>query len=57
MQGKKTWMLPFWAILFPYNLSVAVSWYVICRMFNVKAAPPPAEAFYVPNDLPKRKLR
>ncbi|MBV4499201.1 DUF6708 domain-containing protein [Pseudomonas shirazensis] len=29
MQGKKTWMLPFWAILFPYNLSVAVSWYVI----------------------------
>lgn len=44
MQGKKLWMLPFWAILFPYNLSVAISWYVICRLFNVKAAAAPVEA-------------
>lgn len=45
MQGKKSWQLPFWAILFPYNLTVALVWYVICRLFNVRAATPPAEAF------------
>ena len=45
MQGKKCWQLPFWAVLFPYNLSVAVFWYAICRMFNIKAAPAPPEAF------------
>jgi len=44
MQGKKNWQLPFWAVLFPYNLSVALCWYVICRLFNVRAAPPPPEA-------------
>ncbi|MCO7567127.1 hypothetical protein NJI34_33520 [Pseudomonas sp. S 311-6] len=45
MQGKKNWQLPFWAVLFPYNLSVALCWYAICRLFNVRAAPPPPEAF------------
>jgi len=45
MQGKKNWQLPFWAVLFPYNLSVAICWYGICRLFNVRAAPPPPEAF------------
>ncbi|MGE8478851.1 MAG: hypothetical protein ACN6PK_11300 [Pseudomonas shirazensis] len=45
MQGKKNWMLPFWAVLFPYNLSLAICWYIVCRLFNVKAAAPPAEAF------------
>ncbi|WP_225917354.1 hypothetical protein [Pseudomonas farsensis] len=45
MQGKKLWLLPMWAVLFPYNLSVAVFWYAICRMFNIKAAPAPPEAF------------
>ena len=45
MQGKKLWQLPFWAVLFPYNLSVAVFWYAICRVFNVGAAPAPPEAF------------
>ncbi|HEE9761050.1 TPA: hypothetical protein R8F97_001936 [Pseudomonas putida] len=45
MQGKKKWQLPFWAVLFPYNLSVALCWYGICRLFNVRAAPPPPEAF------------
>ncbi|MFJ2985960.1 MULTISPECIES: hypothetical protein [unclassified Pseudomonas] len=45
MQGKKNWQLPFWAVLFPYNLSVAIGWYIICRVFNVRAAPPPPEAF------------
>ncbi|MFG0532937.1 DUF6708 domain-containing protein [Pseudomonas sp. yb_2] len=45
MQGKKNWQLPFWAVLFPYNLSVALCWYGICRLFNVRAAPPPPEAF------------
>ncbi|AOX09715.1 hypothetical protein Q5O_15355 [Pseudomonas putida JB] len=45
MQGKKNWQLPFWAVLFPYNLTVALCWYGICRLFNVRAAPPPPEAF------------
>ncbi|MGJ7550658.1 DUF6708 domain-containing protein [Pseudomonas alloputida] len=45
MQRKKNWQLPFWAVLFPYNLCVAICWYVICRLFNVRAAPAPPEAF------------
>ncbi|MFF7063904.1 DUF6708 domain-containing protein [Pseudomonas sp. NPDC008258] len=45
MQGKKNWQLPFWAVLFPYNLTVAICWYGICRLFNVQAAPPPPAAF------------
>jgi hypothetical protein len=45
MQGKKNWQLPFWAVLFPYNLSVAICWYFICRIFNVRAASLPPEAF------------
>ena len=45
MQGKKNWQLPFWAVLFPYNLTVAICWYFICKLFNVCAAPPPPEAF------------
>ena len=53
MQGKKNWQLPFWAVLFPYNLTVAICWYGICRLFNVRAAPPPAEAFDVPANAPE----
>ncbi|MBK4995347.1 hypothetical protein IAE39_003521 [Pseudomonas sp. S37] len=45
MQGKKNWQLPFWAVLFPYNITVAIAWYFVCKLFNVRAAPPPAEAF------------
>jgi len=45
MQGKKNWQLPFWAVLFPYNLGLAIGWYAVCRLFNVRAAPPPPEAF------------
>jgi hypothetical protein len=45
MQGKKNWQLPFWAVLFPYNLGLALCWYGVCRLFNVRAAPPPPEAF------------
>ena len=45
MQGKKNWQLPFWAVLFPYNITVAICWYGICRLFNVRAALPPPEAF------------
>ncbi|EKT4506374.1 DUF6708 domain-containing protein [Pseudomonas aeruginosa] len=45
MQGKKNWQLPFWAVLFPYNLTVALCWYCVCKLFNVRAAPPPADAF------------
>jgi hypothetical protein len=45
MQGKKNWQLPFWAVLFPYNIGLALCWYGVCRLFNVRAAPPPPEAF------------
>ncbi|QXH36708.1 hypothetical protein [Pseudomonas muyukensis] len=41
MQGKKNWMLPFWFVLFPYNLFSALCWYVVCRLFNVKSPPAP----------------
>ncbi|MCE7764165.1 hypothetical protein GQL56_16060 [Pseudomonas putida] len=44
MQGKKNWQLPFWAVLFPYNLTVAIAWYFVCKLFNVRAVPPPAQA-------------
>ncbi|AIR90630.1 DUF6708 domain-containing protein [Pseudomonas cremoricolorata] len=44
MQGKKNWQLPFWAVLFPYNITVAICWYGICKLFNVRAAPLPPEA-------------
>ncbi|WP_028696042.1 DUF6708 domain-containing protein [Pseudomonas cremoricolorata] len=44
MQGKRNWQLPFWAVLFPYNLTVAICWYGVCKLFDVRAAPPPAEA-------------
>ena len=54
MQGKKNWQLPFWAVLFPYNLTVAICWYGICRLFNVRAAPPPPEAF---EELPARSSK
>ncbi|WP_185735815.1 DUF6708 domain-containing protein [Burkholderia cepacia] len=43
-QGKKNWLIPMWLILFPYNLFSALCWYVVCRVFNVCSAPPPAEA-------------
>jgi len=57
MQGKKNWQLPFWAVLFPYNLTVALCWYLICRLFNVKAAPPPPEAFEEAPTRPKKRKR
>lgn len=58
MQGKKNWQLPFWAVLFPYNLAVALCWYVICRVFNVQAAPPPSEAYEeAPVQLARKKRK
>ncbi|QHG65079.1 DUF6708 domain-containing protein [Pseudomonas putida] len=57
IQGKKNWQLPFWAVLFPYNLSVAICWYVICRVFNVRAAPPPPEAFEEAPIQPSKRKR
>lgn len=57
MQGKKNWQLPFWAVLFPYNLTVALCWYVICHVFNVKAAPPPPEAFEEAPTRPRKRKR
>jgi hypothetical protein len=58
MQGKKNWQLPFWAVLFPYNLTLAICWYGICRLFNVRAAPPPPEVFEeAPIQLVRRKRK
>lgn len=57
MQGKKNWQLPFWAVLFPYNLTVAICWYGVCRLFNVRAAPPPPEAFQEATVQPTKKKR
>ena len=54
MQGKKNWQLPFWAVLFPYNLTVAICWYGICRLFNVRIASPPLEAFEAFEERPAR---
>lgn len=44
LQGKKNWLLPMWLLLFPYNLFSALCWYSVCRVFNVRSAPPPPEA-------------
>lgn len=41
MQGKKNWMLPFWLVLFPYNMFSALCWCAACWMFKVKSPPPP----------------
>ncbi|WP_284368775.1 DUF6708 domain-containing protein [Pseudomonas putida] len=57
MQGKKNWQLPFWAVLFPYNLTVAICWYGICRLFNVRAAPPPPAAFEEAPAKPNKRKR
>lgn len=57
MQGKKNWQLPFWAALFPYNFGLAVCWYGVCRLFNVRAAPPPPEAFEQAPVKPKQGKR
>jgi len=57
MQGKKNWQMPFWAVLFPYNLTVALCWYFVCKLFNVRAAPPPPAAFEEALVHPKRKKR
>ncbi|MBV4491889.1 hypothetical protein [Pseudomonas oryzicola] len=57
MQGKKNWQLPFWAVLFPYNLTVAICWYGVCRLFNVRAAAPPPEAFQNATVQPFKKKR
>jgi len=45
LQGKKNWLLPMWFVLFPYNMFSALCWYAVCRVFNVRGAPPPPEAF------------
>ncbi|MGO4332843.1 hypothetical protein AB4Z48_25020 [Cupriavidus sp. 2TAF22] len=44
-QVKKWWLLPFWAALFPYNLFAALCWWATCRLFKVRPATPPPEAF------------
>lgn len=57
LQGKKNWQLPFWAVLFPYNLAVALCWCGVCWLFNVRAAPPPPEAFEQAPLQPHKKRR
>jgi len=29
-----------WFVLFPYNMFAALSWYAVCRVFNVRGAYP-----------------
>lgn len=41
MQGKKYWLLPLWLVFFPYNMLSALCWYLVCRVFDVRSAPPP----------------
>lgn len=43
-RGKKLCLFPFWAALLPYNLAVAICWYLICRAFKIETAPPPSGA-------------
>ncbi|CAD5110605.1 hypothetical protein PSEWESI4_04928 [Pseudomonas carbonaria] len=43
-KAKQWWMLPFWAVLFPYNLFAALCWWATCRLFNVRPAEAPPEA-------------
>jgi len=44
-QGKPWFMFPFWLILFPYNMTLALSWYAACRLVNVRAGEPPLAVF------------
>ena len=44
-QGKKWWLLPFWALLFPYNMVLSLCWWITCVVFKVRPAAPPPEAF------------
>lgn len=43
MQGKQNWLLPFWAISFPYNIILAICWFYLCQTFKIRAGLPPSE--------------
>ena len=43
-QGKKSWLLPFWAVLFPLTMSVSLCWWVVCCIFGICPSAPPPEA-------------
>ncbi|MDR0183456.1 hypothetical protein [Lysobacter arvi] len=43
--GKQWWMLPFWALTFPYNMFLMLCWWATCTVFKVRPAAPPMEAF------------
>ncbi|MDR0183457.1 hypothetical protein [Lysobacter arvi] len=43
--GKQWWMLPLWALTFPYNMFLMLCWWATCTVFKVRPANPPPEAF------------
>ncbi len=43
-QGKKNWLLPFWALLFPLTISVSLCWWIVCCLLRVHPLVPPVEA-------------
>ncbi|WP_244145874.1 hypothetical protein [Paraburkholderia tropica] len=43
-QGKKNWLLPVWALLFPLTISVSLCWWVVCCLLGVHPLVPPVEA-------------
>ncbi|MDR0183458.1 hypothetical protein [Lysobacter arvi] len=43
--GKQWWMLPLWALAFPYNMFLMLCWWITCTVFKVRPADPPPEAF------------
>jgi hypothetical protein len=43
-QGKKNWLLPVWAVLFPLTMSVSVYWWVLCCIVGIRPSLPPPEA-------------
>lgn len=43
-QGKKNWLLPVWALLFPLTISVSLCWWVVCCLLGVHPLVSPVEA-------------
>ena len=43
-QGKKNWLLPLWAVLFPLTLSVSLCWWLLCTVLRIHAPVTPPEA-------------
>lgn len=42
-QGKNGAVLPFWALMFPFNMTQALLWWAICKCFGIGPRVPPPE--------------